>query len=81
MDKDKRKGDKPIPDNFEDQLDELQLLALRRIEGFGWKLRFVRRPLFQDVVPIVFSAEGDTIGVLEEDGRINMQPDIEVREL
>lgn len=31
-------------------------------------------------VPVVFSAEGDKIGILEEDGRINMEPDIKVRE-
>jgi hypothetical protein len=36
--------------------------------------------LFQETVPVVCSAEGDKIGILEEDGRINMEPDIKVRE-
>lgn len=31
---------------------------LRAIESFGWRLAFVRRPLFQEVVPIVESADG-----------------------
>ena len=31
---------------------------LRAIEGFGWRLAFVRRPLFQEMVPIVESADG-----------------------
>jgi hypothetical protein len=80
MDSEKRKGDKPVPDRLEEVLNEMQMLALHKIEGFGWQLRFVRKPLFQEPVPVVFSAEGDKIGVLEEDGRINMEADIQVRE-
>jgi hypothetical protein len=80
MDSEKRKGVKPLPDHPEDVLNEMQMLALHQIEGFGWQLRFVRKPLFQEPVPVVFSAEGDKIGILEEDGRINMEPDIKVRE-
>jgi hypothetical protein len=80
MDSEKRKGDKPVPDRLEDVLNEMQMLALHQIEGFGWQLRFIRKPLFQEPVPVVFSAGGDKIGVLEEDGRINMTPDIKVRE-
>ncbi len=58
-------------------LKEKQLIALSELEAFGWELRFVRRPLFQVAVPVVFSGEGDQIGVLEEDGRLNLQPNIE----
>jgi len=80
MDIEKRKDDKPIPDRLEDVLNDVQMLALRQIERFGWQLRFVRKPLFQEPVPVVFSADGDKIGILEEDGRINMEADIKVRE-
>jgi len=80
MDGEKRKGAKPVPDRLEDVLNEMQMLALRQIEGFGWQLRFIRKPLFQEPVAVVFSAEGNKIGILEEDGRINMEPDIMVRE-
>ena len=80
MDNEKRKGDEPRPERLEDVLNELQMFALHKIEGFGWKLGFVRKPLFQEPVPVVFSAEGDKIGILEEDGRINMEPDITLRE-
>jgi hypothetical protein len=79
MDREKRKGEKPIPDNLQETLNPAQLLALRQIENFGWSLRFVRRPLFQEPVPVVVSGDGNTIGVLEEDGRVNMQTDIELR--
>jgi hypothetical protein len=80
MDTEKRKGEKPVPDRPEDVLNAMQMRALHQIEGFGWQLKFVRRPMFQEPVPVVCSAEGDKIGTLEEDGRINMEPDIKVRE-
>jgi hypothetical protein len=80
MDEEKRKGEPPIPDHLEEVLNEHQLLALHRIEGFGWELRFVRRPLFQAAIPVVYNNEGTSIGVLEEDGRINMEPDIQIRD-
>ena len=79
MDKEKRKGGEPVPEHLEKVLSEMQMLALHQVESFGWQLRFVRRPLFQEPVPVVFSADGAKIGVLEEDGRINMEPEIEVR--
>lgn len=79
MDKDRRKGEKPIPDDLESMLNEAQLIALPALERFGWELRFVRRPLFQDAVPVVFNGEGTSLGVLEEDGRLNLQVDLKVR--
>lgn len=79
MAEDKRKGDKPIPDNLQEHLNEVQRLALQRIENFGWRIKFVRRPLFQEVVIVIMDSQGDKIGVLEEDGRINLEPDIHIR--
>lgn len=79
MDKDRRKGEKPIPDDLESMLNEAQLIALPALERFGWELRFVRRPLFQDAIPVVFNGEGTSVGVLEEDGRLNLQVDLKVR--
>ena len=80
MDSEKRKGVKPVPDRLDEVLNEMQMRALHQLERFGWQLRFVRKPLFQEPVAAVFSAEGDKIGILEDDGRINMEPEIEVRE-
>ena len=79
MDKEKRKGEWPIPDNLEDVLNVMQQVTLGEIGKFGWELRFIRMPLFQEAVPVVFSGDGDQIGVLEEDGRLNLQPNIEYR--
>ena len=79
MGEEKRKGESPIPDNVKEMLNEEQMIALRKIEGYGWQLRFVRRPLFQAVVPVVVSGKGDQIGILEEDGRLDLQTIIEHR--
>ena len=79
MGKEKRKGERPIPDNLEDLLNVMQQITLGEIGKFGWELRFIRMPLFQEAVPVVFSGDGDQIGVLEEDGRLNLQPNIEYR--
>jgi len=80
MDREKRKGDEPVPDNAMEMLNQMQLLALRQIESYGWRLHFIRRPLFQDTVPVVIDASGKEIGILEGDGRLNMEPDIKIRE-
>jgi len=79
MGKEKRKDERPIPDNLKDLLNVMQQITLGEIGKFGWELRFVRMPLFQEAVPVVFSGDGDQIGVLEEDGRLNLQPNIEYR--
>jgi len=76
---DKRKGEQPVPDDIKDYLNQAQLGELHKIEGFGWKLVFVRRPLFQETVVVVTDAGGGSIGVLEEDGRLNLDPGIETR--
>lgn len=75
----KRKGEKPIPDQLDQYLNENQMAALHSIESFGWSLMFVRRPPFQDAIPIVVNGDGSQIGVLEEDGRLNLESGIQVR--
>lgn len=79
MSTEKRKGDKPVPDNMKDYLNDAQMAELRKIERFGWELWFIRRPLFQDPVVVVANPDGSSIGVLEDDGRLNLDPDIKLR--
>jgi hypothetical protein len=76
----KRKGEKPVPEKIDNYLNEAQIRELHKIEGFGWKLEYVRRPLFQETVVVVTDANGGSIGVLEDDGRLNLDPDIKTRE-
>jgi|GEM_PF-407206 hypothetical protein len=79
MDREKRKGVEPVPDNAMELLNQLQIMILRQIEGYGWRLHFIRRPLFQEPVPVVIDGDGRKIGILEEDGTLNREPDIIVR--
>ncbi len=80
MTTEKRKGDKPVPDDVEKYMNDAQLSELHKIEGFGWKLIFVRHPLFQEPVVVVTDANGRSLGVLDDDGRLNLDPDIKTRE-
>ena len=79
MEKEKRKGVNPIPENLKEVLNEAQLLTLSKMEGFGWILKIVRRPLFQEVVSMLFHPDTNKYGVLEDDGTLNLQPDIKIR--
>jgi hypothetical protein len=80
MDKDNRKGDAPSPSNLNPLLNDAQRAGLRQLESFGWQLQFVRHPLFQEPVVVVVNPEGREFGVLEDDGRINMEAHIAFRE-
>ena len=80
MDNDKRTGQEAIPDNLDDWLTPDQTQMLHQIESFGWRLKFIRRPVFQDPIVILVSDDGKKIGVLEKDGRVNMDPNITIRD-
>ncbi|MGB5440579.1 MAG: hypothetical protein WBN57_01690 [Gammaproteobacteria bacterium] len=79
MSEEKRKGDKPVPDNLKNYLNDAQRVALHKIEGFGWNIAYVRRPLFVDPLIVISNADGSKIGILEEDGRLNLESDIIIR--
>lgn len=79
MSHEKRIGQKAVPENLKEILSEFQIMTLNKIAGFGWELMFVRRPLLQEVVPVVRNHEGAQVGVLEKDGRINLEPKIDLR--
>ena len=62
------------------ELNPAQRLAVHHLESFGWELRFIRHPLFQDPVIVMTSPDGHKVGVLEEDGNINTEVDIPLRD-
>jgi hypothetical protein len=78
MEIERRSEGNQVPESLE-ILNEMQLLTLSKMEGFGWMLAFIRRPLFQNIVPILLHPDNDALGTLEGDGALNMQPDIEFR--
>ena len=76
----RRKGDNPVPDNLDEYLNDLQMQALQRLESMGYKLKFVRRPLFLDVIAVVSNPQNHKIAMLKVDGSIDFFPDIQLRD-
>jgi hypothetical protein len=66
--KERRKSAHAIQQAMKRELNEAQLSTLNSLEPFGWELKFVRRPMFQLPVAIVFDGDRKTFAVLELDG-------------
>jgi hypothetical protein len=81
MTRDRRTNQKPIPDDVKKLLSSKQLAAVHQGHYFGWRLGFVRRPLFQDPVFVVYNSEYDLIGILEQDGHINTEVELDLRSI
>lgn len=62
------------------RLNEDQQMTLRDLERFGWELRFVRRPPFQDPIPVVVDGDRRSFSVLKPDGTLEDNPkDLKLR--
>ncbi|MCL1635015.1 hypothetical protein M2650_10280 [Luteimonas sp. SX5] len=57
-----------------------QLSALETLEQFQWTLRFVRRPMFMEPIPVVVDRTGKRHAVLRADGTLDESPDFKVRD-
>ncbi|MBJ6979065.1 MULTISPECIES: hypothetical protein [unclassified Luteimonas] len=76
-----RRRDTPLdPGALRDGLTPGQLKALHTLEQFKWTLRFVRRPMFLEPVPVVFDRTGERWAVLEPDGSLNESPGFKLRD-
>ena len=61
------------------ELNEAQKLALAELEKFGWELKFIRRPMFQQPIPVVFDSDRRHCAVLNSDGTLDEKPGFEIR--
>ncbi len=61
-------------------LTPAQTREIATLEHFGWDLRFVRRPLFRDPVPVLFQRDGSRWIVVEGDGTLNENPGFKIRD-
>jgi hypothetical protein len=75
----RRNQDNQARESLDEVLNEAQLVTLNNMEGFGWSLAFVRKPLFQEVVPVLVHSDNDKLGTLDDDGMFNVRPDIRFR--
>ena len=62
------------------ELNAAQQMTLQDIESFGWELKFVRRPVSVLAVPVVFGPDGKTVGILDQNGRLNTDVKVTVRD-
>lgn len=76
---DRRGAQKAVPIDLGRYLNDLQLLALHSLENFGWHLWFVRRPLFMQPVVVVINPDSTQHAVLEDDGSVNLKPQMHIR--
>ena len=61
------------------ELNPAQLETLCDLERFGWELKFIRHPLFQPSIPVVFDGDRKTFAILEPDGTLNEHPPFDIR--
>lgn len=78
-DKERRITPRRAGSELRSDLNDAQLGTLADLERFGWQLKFVRRPMFQPSVPVVFDPDRKTYAVLETDGTLNQHPAFEIR--
>lgn len=76
----RRNVKKAVPEDLPDFLSQQQLFAYHGMERFGWYIKFIRRPLFQRPVCILSNPEGTVLAILEDDGTINQQHDLTIRD-
>jgi hypothetical protein len=78
MDKERRKTARAeCPSGRE--LNPAQLASLADLERFGWELKFIRRPLFQESVPVVFDPDRKHFAVLTAEGTLDEHPGFDIR--
>ncbi|MEN1925781.1 hypothetical protein [Luteimonas qiangzhengi] len=75
----RRSGDLD-PHALREGLTAAQAKALQTLEQFGWTLKFVRRPMFMDPVPVAFDRNGEKWVVIEADGSLNENPGFKLRD-
>ncbi len=77
--KERRNDLRLVSKSLEEDLNPAQISALHQIENFGWSLKYVRRPLFMEPVPIVFHNSVHAYAVLEVDGTLNRNAEVALR--
>jgi len=68
-----------IPANPRESLTPQQQQAVETLEFFGWHLKFVRRPLFRDPIPVLFERAGTRYVVVLPDGTLDESQTLKLR--
>jgi hypothetical protein len=67
------------PEQLRAGLTPGQLVTLEAMEIFRWRLAFVRRPLFQAPIPVLFDKDDTRYVVILEDGTLDEYPTLKLR--
>ena len=76
----KRKGEKAVPENVDDYLNTLQREILTVVNKYNWNLKFIRRAAGKSPIIVIENKDGQQVGVLEDNGAINYESGIVIRE-
>jgi hypothetical protein len=74
-----RQKENAVPTELSGLLTKDQLTSLANLEFFGWRLWFVRRPLFAIPKVMLQHEVSGIYALLEEDGNLNLEPDLPLR--
>lgn len=75
----RRRSASPAVPDLREGLAPPQLVTLEALEIFGWRLAFVRRPLFQAPIPVLFDRDGARHVVIRDDGTLDEHPTLTLR--
>ncbi len=67
--KDRRVKQEPVPGHLEKYLNHFQMTTLLTLKAMGWKLWFVRRALFQPVMPVLRDPTERITAIIQENGK------------
>ena len=79
MERERRRVEGRPPQALKRELNEAQKIALAELERFGWELKFIRRPMFEQPIPVVFDSARKHFAVLNADGSLNEKPGFDIR--
>lgn len=79
VERERRKDEQRTARALREELNLAQRDTLSELERFGWQLTFIRRPLFQPSIPVVFDANRASYATLESDGTLNEHPGFPIR--
>jgi hypothetical protein len=75
----RRRGEPAIPHNHEELLTSDQKDGLRKLESFGWILKFLRRPQFEPREVVLVYSDEKSYAVLNEDGSLDQEGKVDIR--
>lgn len=75
----RRKGEARPTIVLKRELNQDQQIALAELEKYGWELKFIRRPMFQQPIPVVFDSDRKNYAVLKPDGTLDQNPGFDIR--